>query len=49
MAKRKLHDIQFIEVEFLKETRFSFVENEVLRENIAINMQYIAFLYSLES
>ena len=47
--KKKFRDIQFFEVELLKKVRFDFVENEVLKENIAINMQYITFLYSLEN
>lgn len=49
MAKKKLQNVKFIEVELLMKTRFDFVENKTLRENIAINMQYIAFLYSLEN
>jgi len=49
MAKKKFHDsIKFVELEDLKNNRFSFIQNEILRENIAIKMQYIVFLVSLE-
>ncbi|PIR55360.1 hypothetical protein COU74_01445 [Candidatus Peregrinibacteria bacterium CG10_big_fil_rev_8_21_14_0_10_36_19] len=49
MAKKKFHNsIKFVELEDLKNNRFSFVQNEILRENIAIKMQYIVFLVSLE-
>lgn len=48
MAKRNLDGVKFVELKDLKENRFSFVENKVLRENIAIQMQYIVFLVSLE-
>ena len=46
--KKSLDSIKFIEVKDLKNTRFTFVENEILRENISIKMQYIVFLVSLE-
>lgn len=49
MAKKNFHNsIKFIELEDLKNNRFIFVKNEILRENIAIKMQYIVFLVSLE-
>jgi hypothetical protein len=49
MPKNKFHSsVKFIEVEYLKNNRFSFIKNEILKENIAINMQYIVFLLSLE-
>lgn len=49
MAKKQFNDsVKFVELEDLKNNRFSFVENEILRENIAIKMQYIVFLLSLE-
>lgn len=49
MDKKKLGtSINFIEVEHLKNTRFAFIKNEILKENIAIQMQYIVFLISLE-
>lgn len=50
MAKKKtLPSIKFASVENLKKTRFGFVKNDILRENIAINMQHIVFLLSLEA
>lgn len=49
MPKKKLHgSVKFIEVEDLKNNRFAFVKNEILKENIAIKMQHIVFLVSLE-
>ncbi len=42
------NSIKFVELEDLKKNRFSFVQNKILRENIAIKMQYIVFLVSLE-
>ena len=49
MPKATFQDgVKFVEVDLFKEHRFSFIENESLRTNIAINAQYIAFLYSLE-
>jgi len=46
--KKSLPSIKFVEVDDLKKDRFAFVENEILRENIAIKMQHIIFLLSLE-
>lgn len=49
MAKKKFHNaIKFIEVEDLKNNRFAFINNEILKENIAIKMQHVVFLLSLE-
>lgn len=50
MNKKKKFDssVNFIELERLKEGRFGFLSNEILRENLAIKMQYIIFLVSLE-
>ncbi len=49
MAKKQFYNsIKFVELEDLKNNRFAFVKNEILRENIAIKMQYIVFLVSLE-
>lgn len=39
--------IKFVEVEDLQRTRFKFINDETLRENIAIKMQYIVFLASM--
>lgn len=46
--KEKLKKTRFIEVEYLKKEKFDFIKNDILKENIAINMQYVIFLYSLE-
>lgn len=46
-TKKKL-SVKIIEIENLKKTRFSFIDDEILRENIAIKMQYVVFLVSLE-
>ena len=48
IKKKRLKNIQFAEVESLKKEKFDFVKDDILRENIAINMQYVIFLYSLE-
>ncbi len=49
MTKKKFSkSIQFVEINDLKENRFLFVKNEILRENISISMQYVIFLVSLE-
>jgi len=49
MTKKDLHgSIQFVELDDLKNNRFAFIRNEILRENIAIQMQYVVFLVSLE-
>lgn len=49
MAKKKFHSsVKFVEIGYLKNNRFSFVSDEILKENIAIKMQYIVFLLSLE-
>lgn len=40
--------VKFVTVEDLKGNRFSFIQNEILKENIAIKMQYVVFLASLE-
>ena len=48
IEKKRLKNIQFAEVESLKKEKFDFVKDDILRENIAINMQYVMFLYSLE-
>lgn len=46
--KKRLKLAKFVEVESLKNQRFDFIENKILKENIAIKMQYIIFLVSLE-
>ena len=46
--KQKLAKIQFLPVDRIMEERFSFVQDELLRENLAINTQYVSFLYDLE-
>ncbi|MCK5466202.1 hypothetical protein KAI56_01740 [Candidatus Parcubacteria bacterium] len=46
--KKKLKNTRFVEVEYLKKENFDFIKNDILKENIAINMQYVFFLYSLE-
>ena len=46
--KEKLKKTRFVEAEYLKKEKFDFIKNDILKENIAINMQYIIFLYSLE-
>lgn len=46
--KASLSSVKFIELEDLQSNRFKFIENDVLRENISIKMQYIVFLISLE-
>jgi hypothetical protein len=48
VKKNFAKSVRFIEVEDLQENRFSFIENVVLRENVAIKMQYVVFLVSLE-
>lgn len=49
MPEKKLPKLaKFVEVESLKNQRFDFIENKILKENIAIKMQYIIFLVSLE-
>ncbi len=49
MAKRQLYNsIKFVELEGLKNNRFSFIQDPILRENIAMKMQYIVFSLSLE-
>ena len=49
MAKKNFHNfIKFIELDDLKNNKFSFIQRDVLKENIAIKMQYIVFLVSLE-
>lgn len=49
MAKKKLHySVKFAEVKDL-EKRFNFIKSPILKENIAINMQYIVFLLSIEA
>lgn len=49
MTKKKFNDsVKFAEVKTL-ENRFSFIKNPILKENIAINMQYITFLLSIET
>ncbi|MDP2642690.1 MAG: hypothetical protein Q8P62_02510 [Candidatus Peregrinibacteria bacterium] len=48
MAKKKFYDSEIAEVKAL-EDRFNFIKNPVLRENVAINMQYIIFLLSIEA
>jgi hypothetical protein len=45
--KKQFNQVKFIEVDLIRR-RFPFVKNEILKENIAINMQYVAFLYSLD-
>lgn len=46
--KKRLKDTRFVEVEYFKKENFDFIKNDILKENIAINMQYVFFLYSLE-
>ena len=46
MSKHRLPKINFIEIKTLSESRFDFVKNDILRENICITMQYVVFLNS---
>lgn len=48
MSKQKLTNVQFAHKDFLQEGRFSFIKDTTLRENIAIYVQYITFLVSLD-
>lgn len=48
IKKKQLKEIKFIEIADLTNGRFSFVKSSILRENIAIKMQHIIFLLSLE-
>ncbi|MEK7672330.1 MAG: hypothetical protein AAB373_00450 [Patescibacteria group bacterium] len=49
MTKSKLdNSTRLIDIEQL-ERRFGFIKNEIITENIAIKMQHISFLRSLES
>jgi hypothetical protein len=44
----KFHkSVRFFDLDLLMKERFAFIDDSVLRENIAINMQYIIFLSSL--
>ena len=45
--KENLKIIQSTKTERLKK-RFDFIDDNILKENVVINMQYITFLYSLE-
>ncbi len=48
MIKEHIEGVDFSETESLEKVRFDFVEDEILKENLAINMQYVIFLYALE-
>ena len=44
MAKTKFHSsIKVVKVEHLKNTKFSFIDNEILKENIAIKNAVYCF------
>ena len=45
--KKELKNVQLTEAKHLKK-RFDFIKDDILKENVAINMQYVIFLYSLE-
>lgn len=47
MASKK-PQIEISDVAFFEE-RFDFIQNEVLKSNLAISMQYIAFLIKIET
>lgn len=47
--RRRLTGVSYPEVVFLKDNRFEFVKDDLLRENISISMQYVVFLLSLYS
>ena len=49
MTLKQLHEITFVEVASLQSNRFSFIQNEDLKENICIASQYIAFLFDLSN
>ncbi len=49
MLKNKLENyFEYVDVPYIKKYRFSFVKNDILKENISIKMQNIIFLSSLE-
>lgn len=48
-SKAKLDRIRFADIASLESGRFSFIKDDTLRINIAIYVQYITFLLSLES
>ncbi len=49
MLKNKLQNyFEYVDVAYIKQHRFPFVKNEILKENISIKMQNIIFLMSLE-
>lgn len=49
MTKNKFHDsIKIATIKRLKESKFSFVNNKILQENLAMKMQHIIFLFSVE-
>jgi len=47
MASKK-PQIEISDVVFFEE-RFDFIQNEILKSNLAISMQYIAFLIKIET
>jgi len=49
MPKSKFpKSVKFVDIEDLKQYRFSFIKNDILKENIAMNMQFIIFLVTLD-
>lgn len=49
MLKNKLQNyFEYVDVAYIKQHRFPFVKNEILKENISMKMQNIIFLMSLE-
>ena len=48
MGKEELQEkYLFMEVDYIRKSRFSFIDNETLQANLAINYQYSVFLMSL--
>jgi len=48
MSKTKLTKVKYAHTDSLAKGRFGFIEDETLKENIAIYVQYISFLVSLD-
>lgn len=48
MSKTKLTKVKYAHTDSLTKGRFSFIEDATLKENVAIYVQYISFLVSLD-
>ena len=48
MSKTKLSKVRYAHKDSLMEGRFGFIDDRTLRENVAIYVQYITFLVSLD-